>query len=222
MKITLLILTTLTLLSCNSQKRKNIEPTRTVDEKVELADKLTDQGDYQKAIQVLLTIDQPTAESDYLLGFSYLRIQEYNKAISAFEKVYQENPEYRNTCFNLAQCLLEKTNWNQPSKESVKTSRIIIKYLTDGINYKTGNIPDDYLAQYHANRGQMLQLNSEYEQALSDFNIAIKLDAQGDYYSRRAMTHHFMGNNDMACQDFETGKALGETYVEEEINKICR
>ncbi|MGQ8338520.1 tetratricopeptide repeat protein [Sunxiuqinia sp. A32] len=215
MKQTLYILLILLSVSCSSQtKRINNE-----NEKILQADKLTDQGKYNEAIQLLNGAE--SSEALYLIGFSYLRIKDYKNALSNFQQVYRKQPEYKNTCFNIAQCYLEKTDWFNPSIDKSKTIDTVIKYLTEGINLKSNYIPDNYLAQYYSNRGQMFQIKSEFDKAIKDFSMAMDLDVQGDYYSRRAMTYHFMGKDNLACEDFMKGKELGETYNDKEIKKIC-
>lgn len=221
MNRTVFLLTTLLFLSCNDQEFIQEKSSRTDSEILELADKLTDEGANKKAIEILLKIETPTTESEYLLGFALLELKDYDSAVYIFKKIYKESPNYRNTCFNLSLCLLKKTNWDHASKETVITCLKTINYLTEGIKYQTGKISNYDLSRYHATRGQMFQLNSNFQEALDDFNTAINLAPVGDYYSRRAMTYHFMGKDSLACEDFKKGAALGETYVTEEINKIC-
>jgi len=215
MRQTIYILLILLSISCSGQTKK----TSSVNAKVEQADKLTDQGKYSEAIQLLKGSE--STEAIYLLGVSHLRIKDYEKAILNFQQIYSSQPEYKNTCFNLSQCYLEKTDWINTSIDNSKTINLVIKYLTEGINLKSGHIPNNYLAQYYSNRGQMFQIISEFDNAIEDFSMAIDLDVQGDYYSRRAMTYHLMGKDNLACEDFKKGKVLGETYNEEEIKKIC-
>lgn len=206
----------LAFINCNSQ---NTSSENIVNLKIQQADELTDQEKYNEAIELLNGVE--SIDAWYLVGFSYLRLRNYEKSIESFEAVYTIDPGYRNTCFNLAQCYLEKTEWTKRSIEKLNAVEIIIGYLTEGISLKTGEIPDDYLAQYHANRGQMLQYKSEYEKAILDFTKAIALDVQGDYYARRASTYHFMGKIDLACMDFKKCKELGSTYNEEFVGEIC-
>ncbi len=214
MKQTIYILLVLLSLSCGQIKKTANET-----DKVEQADSLTNQGKYHEAIQLLNGAE--STEAIYLLGFSYLRIKDYENAIACYQQIYSNQPEYKNTCFNIAQCFLEKTDWFNSSTDKSETIDLIIKYLTKGINLKSGNIPNKQLAQYYSNRGQMFQIKSEFVTAIEDFSMAINLDVQGDYYSRRAVTYHFMGKDNLACEDFKKGKELGETYNEEEIKKIC-
>ena len=215
MRQTFFILLILLSISCTGQTKKTINET----DKVVQADKLTDQGKYHEAIQLLNGAE--STEAIYLLGFSYLKLKDYKTAIANFQQIYSNQPEYKNTCFNIAQCYLENTEWFNSSIDKSKTIDLVIKYLTVGINLKSGDITNNYLAQYYSNRGQMFQIKSEFDNAIEDFSMAIDLDVQGDYYSRRAMTYHFMGKDNLACEDFKKGKELGETYNEEEIKKIC-
>jgi tetratricopeptide (TPR) repeat protein len=216
MKQILYILITITLLSCNGQEKKTNQDEK---QKIQEADRLTDKGQYAKAIDILSDLE--SKESAYLKGFSYLRLKDYKNAILNFEIVYKSDATYKNTCFNIAQCYLEKTNWTDNTIDKTESINRIVSLLTEGINLKTGAIPNNYLAQYYANRGQAFQVSSDFKKAVLDFSKAIELDGQGDYYSRRAMTYHLMGKNDQACMDFEKGKSLGESYNEEEIRKIC-
>ncbi len=216
MKYVLLSISIVIFLSCTGQSKKSdINETK----KVLQADKLVDEKKYKEALNLLKEINSLSAK--YLTGCSLLGLKDYEESIIIFKAVYEKDPSYKNTCFNIAKCYLEKTEWFNYSIDKTETTNLIIKLLTEGISLKSGEIPDSYLAQYYANRGQMLQFNSDFENAILDFSKAIELDAQGDYYSARAMTYHFMDKNVLACEDFKMGRELGEKYNEEEIKKIC-
>jgi tetratricopeptide (TPR) repeat protein len=208
------------VLSCHSQEKKvssdelnNIQQARI----------LIDSHKYNEAIEVLKSIGDKSYEANYLTGVALRNLKQYDLAEKKFNKVYLIRPNYEHTCLFLAQCMLKRIDLNnKPTKESLNIQNCAIKLITEGIGYNKDSITKDMLARYYATRGQLVQLQGQFVKAIEDLTMAINLDPQGDYYSRRAMSYYFNGQHELACKDFEKGKELGEIYVDEEINKICR
>ncbi len=193
--------------SCNSQKAKTYISSNKNDE----------------ALLVLLNLTDKSYEANYLSACALKNLKQYDNAEKRFKEVYLIKPSYRYTCLYFTQCMLKKIDLSKPAtKDHIIIQNEAIKILTEGISYNKDSIPKVMLARYYATRGQLAQLQGNFTKAIEDLTFAIDLDSQGDYYSRRAMSYHFNGQDELACKDFEKGKELGEKYEENEIKKICR
>jgi hypothetical protein len=96
-------------------------------------------------------------------------------------------------------------------------------YYTKGAVYQRFNMPDSAIFYFTKcleinpntdfalnNRGSLL-FNSykKYREALDDFNKAILINPQGDYYLNRSYCHYQLGNFELAKQDANIAKQKG-------------
>jgi tetratricopeptide (TPR) repeat protein len=205
--------------SCNSQELKlsNEES-----QKIELAKTYISSLKSKEAIDLLKDLEGKSYEAKYLSACAYRDLNQHKVAEEKFKEVYDLKPDYRHTCLFLAQSMLKRYDLNQATQANIVLAAESIQLITEGIEYNKQTATKDMLAKYYATRGQLVQLQGEFTQAIDDLTKAINLNPQGDYYSRRAMSFHFNGQDDLACKDFAKGREMGETYNEEEIKNICR
>jgi tetratricopeptide (TPR) repeat protein len=220
MKQLLLTLTLLTLFSCNTPEKGLSSDDSN---KIELAKTHISSFKSREAIEVLKDIEDRSFEAKYLSACAFRDIDDKDAAIKRYQEVYNVQPDHRNTCLYLAQVMVSKIDFDKPiTKNDIKIIENSIKLITEGIGYNQESGTKDVLARHYATRGQLVQLQEKFDKAIEDLTIAIELDPQGDYYSRRAMSYYFKGQKELACKDFEKGRELGETYQEEQVNEICR
>jgi tetratricopeptide (TPR) repeat protein len=221
MKHILLILTILVLLnSCNSKAQELSSDDLN---KIELAKTHISSQRSMEAIEVLKDIEDKSYEAKYLSACAYRDLDDKDAAIKRYEEVYSVQPGYRYTCLFLSQAMLSKIDFEKSrTKNDINIIQKSINLITEGIGYQKEVASKDMLAKHYAIRGQLVQMQGKFDKAIEDLTLAIELDPQGSFYSIRAMGYYFKDQKELACKDFEKGRELGETYQEEEVEKICR
>jgi tetratricopeptide (TPR) repeat protein len=117
------------------------------------------QGHYQKAVEVLEKTDADKADGvkSYLLGLSYSRLQEYDKAIVHFEKAIKEKNSNKDIQYEYGQALYA-ANEIKKAREAFKSSAAIPYNRTASLYYV-------------AHISQMLE---EYETAKDNYLLVLK------------------------------------------------
>jgi tetratricopeptide (TPR) repeat protein len=91
-----------------------------------------------------------------------------------------------------------------------------IKSLTALIN-KNANLMSLYEV-----RGKSSFFIHDYKKSIPDLTIAIQRKPDAGYlYNFRGACYHNLGQDDLACKDFEKGKLLKDKSAEDNYSKFC-
>ena len=123
-----------------------------------------------------------------------LAIKDSDKAIPDFRESTKHMPGYTDGLHNLGLALFYKGQYEEA-----------IENLTNAIRSRHWPVE-----RYHCERGKAYGANGNYDSAIDDFTIAIRLnpnDALAIYY--RGLAYEKQGHDEEAKSDFEEAKKLG-------------
>jgi tetratricopeptide (TPR) repeat protein len=163
-----------------------------------------------------------------LCGWSHSAIQEYEKALSHYDRAialddkyawaiasrgltYEQMDKYEQALADLdrAIALDEKLAWAIASRGL--TYEQMGRYEQALADYDRAIVLDDKYAWAIANRGDTYRQMGKYEQALADYDRAIALDDKSAWaIASRGETYRLMGKYEQALADFDCAIALDD------------
>jgi len=173
----------------------------------DLSLELTDQGDYDKAIEYLdkaIELDPNFSIAYYNRGRNHDRKYYYEDAISDYSRAIELDPEYAWAYVNRGWVYKQMGQQDQA-----------IRNFTKGIELD----PSDKLAFY--DRGDIFLYQGEYELAVEDYTKAIKIDP--DYKEaifNRAIAYAELDQSKDTIKDLERAIELGVSEDEQARAKI--
>ena len=73
------------------------------------------------------------------------------------------------------------------------------------------------------NKGVLLLDTKKYEDALTCFDEAIKLNGtNGSYYSKRGLAKYQKNDTKSACDDFKKAVELGDATAQQYVDQYCK
>lgn len=164
-------------------------------------------ADINKALDIVPITQEIHLERYYnLRGYIYLMSENYNKAISEFEKCIKINPGFSYPYVNMAIAKINKT-------EKIKISAFSFDIHTQNQTFNIGWKPPK--------RRAIKKLESKLKLALEDCNTAIQFNPENAYaYYIRAQIKRLLKHNDY-CHDFLRADLLS-LPVEKSILEDCQ
>jgi FimV-like protein len=138
---------------------------------------------------------------------SILRSNFVGKAISAYQKVLEINPENLNAKTDLGLCYAEGTS--NPMQGIMMLREVVAKN------------PEHEMAQF--NLGILSVKSGQYDKAVERFNKVLEINPSN--YEARYMlgrTYSAMGKNDLALESLEKVKNSGNPRLTEEANNLVK
>ena len=135
-------------------------------------------------------------------GGYYLRIEDYTRAVEAYTRALARNPRLRDQVgLYINRGLAHLTMIAYGSPESAEQARL-------DLDHALSLDPQNFMAW--ALRGELHELQSQYEQALECFNKALELrPGFAVAYADRGLLHHKLGNLPQAQADMDRAASLG-------------
>ncbi|MEI6854356.1 MAG: tetratricopeptide repeat protein, partial [Bacteroidota bacterium] len=155
----------------------------------------------------MLTVKYASKDADvfYKRGLCYQKLSKTTEALKDFTKVSQLQPRNDTVCLRIAEINIAMN----------KAPNALINY-----NKALSINPDNPSA--HVGRAGLFMNQKKYQQASDDLDLAIRADANGEYYYLRACCRDQLNNRKGACDDLQSALALGYKKAGETISKICK
>ncbi|MDF1665086.1 MAG: tetratricopeptide repeat protein [Planctomycetota bacterium] len=135
-------------------------------------------------------------------GFKFMNAKKYKRAIQDFDQAIKLNPNQSPAYTNRGICRFHLGNFEGALSDYNKS-----------IAYKP-------FALTHNNRGYLFMERKQYQKALQDFNIAIKIDPRcSSAYNNRALLHSYLGKHREAIQDYDQCLLITPTMTESYYNR---
>lgn len=185
-------------------------------EKLNQAKELMAQESYAEAIQHL----KSAVELDSSMRASYMLIYEagYVSGNTQVARDYLEKAkaiflEDDEVIYYLAKVYQKEKNYLAALGE-----------FTLAIKYSKVNGEDlPIIYDYYASRGVCYLKQNKYQQALDDFNDALKLnEMEGSIYVNRGYALYKLEQPDAGCKSWQKAFDLGHTYVQKYLDKFCK
>ena len=134
---------------------------------------------------------QDTDGNWYRKGMFFNRSGQHDKAIEAFTKAIEADPEHANAYNNRGAVWYAKKEWDKAIADYTRAIEI-----------------DPGSAAFYINRGAVWFKQGHYKKTISDYNKAIDIDpGSADAFNNRGMTWYFLAQYDRAVADYS--KAIG-------------
>lgn len=180
------------------------------------------------------------SESDSSQGDQFYNDQQYEEAIGAYSKVLADNPKSVNALYNRGRSHEELGNLDEAEKDfrtafGLDPSNVQVLMSLSNLYQKK---KDNEMALQYANyatevpgappmafflKGRAYHLLGNTENAMAEYNTAIKLDEDfGQAYYYRGMLKRATNQNRGACADFKLAVALNHPQAEEAADKYCK
>jgi len=124
-------------------------------------------------------------------------MQEYDKAITEFEDVLEEDPEHTLTIVQMAAALLSKGEGDKAITLCVKALEIDPKFV-----------------EAYIQRGIAYRSKSEFEKSIEDFDVALRIAPKHDFaFAQRGMTRRRLKRFDKAIEDYSEAIRLNPKHA---------
>ena len=180
------------------------------------ADTYVSEEKYSEAIPLIesaIGLDSTLRDNYRLMFTASYQSGNYNTGIKYLTKARKEFIGDDELAYYLGRLYQAENNFNSA----------IVEY-SDAINYSKRNGEDEpFVYDYYSSRGVCYLKQNKYEQALEDFNYAIKLDnTKAHIYANRGTTLYLLKRNEEACESWKQASKLGELSVVKYIEKHCQ
>ena len=197
------------------------------------------QGHYDKALAEFskyLTMDTKDAEAYYSRGLVYTQKGQYDQALADLKKALEINSKDAQTYYLLGFIRLKKGDLDQAGRDYQKASGLdpdLIRQFREGkseldtyASLLEGKKPVGKAAAApqadtaHKQQALAYARRKEYDQALSELNQAIKIDAKdAESYNNRGSIYTFKGRYQEALADFDQALKLNPRYAKAHYNR---
>lgn len=146
-----------------------------------------------------------TAEEYFSEGMEYYKKQEHQKAIHAFSRALELKPDY-------AQAYL----WRGIVYDDLGDTESSLKNYTKSIEIEPSAVA-------YNNRGIAKAIGANYEEAIKDYDEAIKLKPEyGVALMNRGFAWNELGENEKACKDWTEAKRKGVNSAQAILDEYCK
>ena len=129
----------------------------------------------------------------------------YKKAMRLFNKAIRKSPDYALAYYNRGHIKYELKDYYGSIADCSRAIELD-KTLTDAYF----NLA---ISKFHLDK---------FREAIRDFDRAIELNPEDDEsFCWRGISQHKLGKIDAACKDWKKAKSLGNSYVNDYLNKYC-
>lgn len=198
---------------------------------------LYNDGQYQEAVRLIEAAEEPLEhEALYLLGLSYFRLRDYNKAIESFSVLQKETDQHPIAHYYLARSYLN-TGQLEIAHEHIQYALTYFPnsdfcYVTLGIIKNRMEEPDKARealekavelnprnAWARNNLGLFLMRKDYNQEALENFQAAVEYDPDNAvYYNNLGITYERLGYYEEAANSFEKALELRENFPRAQAN----
>ena len=219
----LICLSLLFFTMCSGKGELPEKPVSESDKKlVDKADKLSDEGKYEDALEELEKVDSPSLWSEYLTGYCHLELEEFDKALKKFEVVFDQKRDYLHTAYNMVNCLMGSVRDEKVITEEVAIKlEVSVELMSIAINAHKDRLSKHKLARYYSKRGTLYKDLQNYEMAVTDYNHAIRYDQKALDFKMRGECYQQIEMYGQACEDFQKAISMGETIAQENLQVVC-
>lgn len=196
-----------------------------------------DNGEFYKSKEdalKLLSIDNQSWKSYFLLGLVEEKLKNYSEALSSFEKAVSLDPNNSDLLVNqatllyyvkkpeLAMTVLEKAELINPSEPNLHNLRSMI-YFDKGDYSKSLEAVEKAIAlnkgqaYFYNNKGLYLMYLGELEEGLDLINQSLKMDPNNPYALRNKGIYYVLKEDKVTALQFLT--ELNENYPEMDLVK---
>lgn len=158
-------------------------------------------------ILFLASCGTATRQNKSYMDIAYQKAQEgnYRLALKYYDKAIDAEPQNADAYYHRGNIKYDLKDYKGAINDCGKALNIDPQ-LTDAY-FNIG------ISKYHLEK---------YQEAIIDFDKAITAnDQDAESYCWRGNTHHKLKNNTKACKDWNKAKDLGNSYVNEYLNKYC-
>ena len=146
-----------------------------------------------------------TAETYFKQGEDYRHNNQYDKAIAAYNKAIEVNPQY-------AEAYLRRGNVYHYLKEYDKAIKDYNKAMADYNKALEIELEDVYAS--YKNRGNVYYNLKEYDKAMADYNKVLEIDPQDAHaYLRRGIVYYDLKEYDKAMADYNKAIEINPQYA---------
>ncbi|BCU13437.1 tetratricopeptide repeat protein [Microcystis aeruginosa] len=171
-----------------------------------------------------------TAETYFKQGEDYRNNNQYDKAIAAYTKAIEINPQYAEAYFNRGNVYHDLKEYDKAIKDYNKAIEINPQYdyayYNRGIVYSDLKEYDKAIKDYNKaieinpqnaeayyNRGNVYLELKEYDKAIKDYNKAIEINPQYAYaYNNRGYVYRELKEYDKAIKDYNKAIEINPQY----------
>ena len=142
----------------------------------------------------------------YSSGLSYIRKEEYEKALSYFNELVKKNPRYSRTCYYIGLCNLNLKRWDDAR---VAFNRCI-------------SIKSDDAEAYNL-LGTTYCMQEQYQEAVEAFKQAVRI--KPDFtkaHHNLGLTYIILGDKGLAFEEYKALKNLSKDFASDLFNKIYK
>jgi len=154
--------------------------------------------------QAATKIDPGEPNANFGLGYLYWKLRQYDQAIPAFESELSAHPDHAQSLAYLGD--------TEMKKDDTEKSAILLK---KAVQLNTG------IRIAHADLGAIYAGQKRYQDALAEFQAAVKLDPdQPDTHFRLGRLYQAMGNSSAAQQEFARVQELHKKTEDDLLEKM--
>jgi tetratricopeptide (TPR) repeat protein len=178
-----------------------------------------------------------TAETYFKQGEDYRNNNQYDKAIAAYNKAIEVNPQYAEAYKNRGIVYLDLKDYDKAMADNNKAIEVNPQY-SNAYNNR-GNVYSDLkeydkamadynkaieinpqLFQAYHNRGNVYRDLKEYDKAMADYNKTIEINPQNAMaYNNRGIVYHNLKEYDKAMADYNKVLEINPQYADAYLDR---
>ncbi len=180
---------------------------------------LIEEQEFQSAIQSLVALDQSgesSAESQYLLGTVFHRLNQLGAAVQAFKRSLLLDPEFTDSAISLSIIYNDTGHYDEASKIFEQAEKSVKENQVSSSN---SIVLDKALAQKHVELGDLYKKIQRFDAAAHEYLKATKLDPKNlDARVNLAKTLAQRGQTKLAKRELEKVVEEYPTFIPARVN----
>lgn len=181
--------------------------------------KLIDDQEFDSAIHALMALDQSgesSAESQYLLGTIFHRLNRLGDAVQSFKRSLLLDPEFTDSAISLS-IIYNDTGHYEEARKIFEQAESSVK--ENQINSSNSVVLDKALAQKHVELGDLYKKIQRFDAAAHEYLKATKLDSKNlDARVNLAKTLAQRGQSKLAKKELERLVREHPNYIPARVN----